>query len=55
VKDGALAKYEFKLKGKIKFGDNEFPNDRTTTVEIKDLNNTKVEVPEAVRKKLSLP
>src|SRR5689334_17158581 len=42
VKDGALAKYEFKLKGKIKFGDNEFPNDRTTTVEIKDLNNAKV-------------
>ena len=55
VKGGALAKYEFKLKGKIKFGDNEFPNDRTTTVEIKDLNNTKVEVPEAVKKKLALP
>jgi hypothetical protein len=53
VKDGALTKYEFKLKGKMKFGDNEFPNDRTTTVEIKDVNNTKVEVPEAARKKLS--
>jgi hypothetical protein len=55
LKDGALAKYEFKLKGKIKFGDNEFPNDRTTTVEIKDVNSTKVELPEAVKKKLSLP
>lgn len=55
LKDGALTKYEFKLKGTIKFGDNEFPNDRTTTVELKDLNNTKVEVPEAVKKKLSLP
>jgi hypothetical protein len=55
VKDGALTKYEFKLKGKIKFGENEFPNDRTTTVEIKDQNNAKVEVPEAVKKKLSLP
>jgi hypothetical protein len=54
VKDGAVAKYEFKLKGKIKFGDNEFPNDRTTTVEIKDVNKTKVELPEAVKKKLSL-
>jgi hypothetical protein len=55
VKDGVLAKYEFKLKGKIKFGENEFPNDRTTTVELKDLNNTKVEVPEPAKKKLSSP
>jgi hypothetical protein len=53
IKDGALTKYEFKLKGKLKFGDNEFPNDRTTTVEIKDLNKTKMEVPEAAKKKLS--
>jgi hypothetical protein len=53
IKDGVLTKYEFKLKGKMKFGDNEFPNDRTTTVEIKDVNNTKVEVPEAAKKKLS--
>jgi len=53
IKDGMLTKYEFKLKGKLKFGDNEFPNDRTTTVEIKDVNNTKVEVPEAAQKKLS--
>lgn len=52
IKDGVLTKYEFKLKGKMKFGDNEFPNDRTTTVEIKDVNSTKVEVPEAARKKL---
>jgi hypothetical protein len=52
VKDGMLTKYEFKLKGKMKFGDNEFPNDRSTTVEIKDVNNTKVEVPEAAKKKL---
>jgi hypothetical protein len=52
IKDGALAKYEFKLKGQLKFGDNEFPNDRTTTVEIKDVNTTKIEVPEAAKKKL---
>lgn len=55
VKDGALTKYEFKLKGKIKFGENEFPNDRTNTVELKDMNGSKVELPEAVKKKLSLP
>ena len=53
LKDGKLTKYEFMLKGKLKFGDNEFPNDRTTTVEIKDVNSTKVEVPEAAKKKLS--
>jgi hypothetical protein len=53
IKEGVLTKYEFKLKGKMRFGDNEFPNDRTTTVEIKDVNNTKVEVPEAAKKKLS--
>jgi len=53
IKDGVLTKYEFKLKGLLKFGDNEFPNDRTTTVEIRDVNNTKVEVPEAAKKKLS--
>jgi hypothetical protein len=53
LKEGALVKYEFKLKGAIKFGDNEFPNDRTTTVEIKDVGATKVEAPEAAKKKLS--
>ncbi len=53
LKDGALTKYEFKLKGKMSFNGNEFPNDRTTTVEIKDVGKTKVEVPEEARKKLS--
>jgi hypothetical protein len=52
VKDGVLTKYEFRLASKMKFGDNEFPNDRTTTVEIKDVNKTKVEVSEAAKKKL---
>jgi hypothetical protein len=51
IKDGALTKYEFKLKGKTSFNGNEFPNERTTTVEIKDLGKTKLEVPEEVRKK----
>jgi hypothetical protein len=53
LKDGALIKYEFKLKGLIKFGDNEFPNDRTTTVEIKDVGTTKMDVPEGAKKKLT--
>jgi hypothetical protein len=53
LKDGALTKYEFKLKGTIKFNGNEFPNDRTTTVEIKEVGTSKVEVPEEARKKIS--
>jgi hypothetical protein len=53
LKDGAVTKYEFKLKGTIKFNDNDFPNDRTTTVEIKEIGTTKLEVPEDARKKIS--
>jgi hypothetical protein len=53
VKDGVLSKYEFKLSGTMKFNDNEIHNDRTTTVEIKDVGTTKVEIPEDARKKLS--
>ena len=53
VKDGTLIKYEFNLKGKISFNGSDFPNDRTTTVEIKEVGTTKLEVPEAARKKIS--
>ncbi len=53
VKDGALVKYEFKVKGTVSFNGNEYENDRTTTVEIKDVGTTKVEVPEAAKKKLT--
>jgi len=53
VKDGVLTKYEFKVSGKMDFNGNEVELDRTTTVEIKDVGTTKVEVPEAAKKKLS--
>lgn len=53
VKDGALSKYEFKLKGSVDWNGNNFDNDRTTTVEIKDVGTTKVELPEAAKKKVS--
>ena len=53
VKDGALTKYEFKLKGTVEFNGNDVDIDRTTTVEIKDVGTTKVNVPEAATKKLS--
>jgi hypothetical protein len=53
LKDGALVKLEFKLKGTVSFNGNDFENDRTTTVELKAVGSTKVEVPEAASKKLS--
>jgi hypothetical protein len=53
IKDGALSKYEFKVSGKMDFNGNEIDLDRTTTVEIKDVGTTKVEVPEAAKKKFS--
>ena len=53
VKDGVLSKYEYKVSGKMEFNGNEVDLDRTTTVEIKDVGSTKVEVPEGAKKKLS--
>jgi len=53
LKDGALVKYEFHVTGAISFNGNDFDSDRTTTVEIKDIGSTKVEVPEEAKKKLS--
>ncbi len=53
LKDGALVKYEFSVQGTITGRDNnEMKIDRTTTVEIKDVGTTKLEVPEDVKKKL---
>ena len=53
VKDGALAKFEFKVTGKVDFNGNEFDVDRTTTVEVKEVGTTKVNVSEEAKKKLS--
>jgi hypothetical protein len=53
VKDGLLTKYEFHVKGTMKFNENEIQNDRKTTVEIKDVGTTKVNIPEEAKKKLS--
>jgi len=52
VKEGQLAKYEYKVQGKMTFGQREIDINRTTTVEIKDVGTTKVEVPEDAKKKL---
>jgi hypothetical protein len=54
LKDGSLSKYEFQVKGTTKNQNGEdMPVDRATTVEIKDVGKTKVEIPEAAAKKLS--
>ena len=55
VKDGTLAKYEFHVEGMMKRrdSDEEIKIDRTTTVEIKDIGTTKLDVPAEVKKKLS--
>jgi hypothetical protein len=52
VKDGALTKIEFKVTGKLDFNGTEFDVDRATTIEVKDVGTTKVNVPEEAKKKL---
>jgi hypothetical protein len=53
LKDGVLSKYEYKVTGSMNFNGNDIDVDRTTTVEIKDVGKTKIEVPEGAKKKLS--
>jgi len=53
LKDGTLSKYEFNVKGTVSFNGNDFDQDRTTTVDIKDVGATKTEVPEGAKKKLT--
>jgi hypothetical protein len=53
LKEGALVKYEFKVQGSVSFNGNDMEVDRATTVEIKDIGTTKVNVPEGAKKKLT--
>jgi hypothetical protein len=52
VKDGQLAKYEYKVSGTVSFNGEDRDIERTTTVEIKDVGTTKIEVPEDAKKKI---
>ena len=52
TKDGLLSKYEVKVQGTVNFNGEDRDIDRTTTVEIKDVGTTKIEVPEAAKKKM---
>ncbi len=53
VKDGVLVKYEFNVQGTMTFNNNDINIDRTTTVEIKDIGSTKIDVPAEAKEKLS--
>jgi hypothetical protein len=53
VKNGMLSKYEFDVKGTMSFNNNDREIDRKTTVEIKDVGTTKVNIPEQAKKKAS--
>jgi hypothetical protein len=52
VKNGQLAKFEYKVSGTITFNGEDRDIDRTTTVEIKDVGTAKIEVPGDAKKKL---
>jgi hypothetical protein len=50
--DGKLVKYQFHVTGTVSFNGNDRDVDRTTTVEIKDVGATTIEVPDDVKNKL---
>ena len=54
VKDGVLSKYQYNVQGKLTVGEDkrEVEINRTTIVEIKDVGNTTVKLPEEAKKKL---
>lgn len=53
LKGGQLVKYQIAVSGKMNFNGNERDIDRTTTVEIKDVDKTNVEVPDDAKKKIA--
>ncbi|MGD0206792.1 MAG: hypothetical protein ABSC89_04205 [Verrucomicrobiota bacterium] len=52
VKDGKLVKYQYHVQGTVNFNGDDRDIDRTTTVEIKDVNTMKIVVADDVKKKL---
>jgi hypothetical protein len=52
VNNGELTKYEIHVKGTVSFNGNDMDIDRDTTVEIKDIGATKIDLPDDVKKKL---
>jgi hypothetical protein len=52
VKDGQLTKYQYHISATISFNGNDHDIDRTTTVDIKDVNATKIVIPDDAKKSL---
>jgi hypothetical protein len=52
IKEGMPTRYEINVECKVIRGDKESEYQRTTTVEIKDVGTTKLEVPEEAKQKL---
>ena len=52
IQSGALTKYEINVQGKVTAGDQENDVNRTTTIEIKDIGGTKVELPAEAKEKM---
>jgi len=53
IKDGTLAKYEYKVSGTVTINGNDRDVDRDTTVEFSEVGTTKVTVPDEAMKILS--
>jgi hypothetical protein len=53
IKDGMLSKYEYKIQGKVSFNGNDRDVNRTSTVEIKDVGTTKLDVPPEAKRKVT--
>jgi hypothetical protein len=52
IADGKLSRYQYHVQGTVSFNGNNREADRTTTVEIKDVNSAKIAVPDEAKKKL---
>jgi len=53
VTDGVLTKYQVKIQGKVTAGDRDTDIDRTTTVEIKEVGTTKIDIASDALQKMS--
>jgi hypothetical protein len=52
VKDGAITKYQTHVKGTVAGRQGDMERDTTTTIELKDVGSTKIDVPADAKKKL---
>ncbi|MGO8677523.1 MAG: hypothetical protein ACLQVX_16830 [Limisphaerales bacterium] len=53
LKDGMVTKYELRVQGTMTFNGEDRDVNRTTTIEIKDVGATKLEVPDDAKNKMS--